>query len=426
MKIDTICVQEGYKPKNGEPRVLPIAQSTTFKYDSSEFMGDLFDLKADGFFYTRLANPTADAVEKKIAALEGGVGAMLTSAGQAATLISVINIAHSGDHVICSASVYGGTYNLFYKTLAELGIETTFVSCTSKAGDLEKYFKPNTKLVFGETLSNPSLDILDIEEFAKAAHAHKVPLIVDNTFPTAVNCRPFEFGADIVTHSTSKYMDGHACTLGGVIIDSGNFDWKASGKFPNLVLPDESYHGVSYVETFGKSAYIVKCRTHLMRDLGSTPSPMNAWLLNMGLETLVLRIERHCENARKVAEYLKTEQKNGRITWINYPDMPENPNYELCKKYLPHGSSGVISFGVKGGREAATKFMDSVKLAAVVTHVADARTCLLHPASTTHRQMTDEQLLECGVKPDLIRFSCGIENAEDIIADIKQALDACC
>lgn len=423
MKIDTICVQEGYSPKNGEPRVLPIIQSTTYKYDSSEYMGDLFDLKKEGFFYTRLANPTADATEKKIAALEGGVGAMLTSSGQAASTLSVINIAHAGDHVICSASVYGGTYNLFYKTLAELGIETTFVPCTSKASELEKYFKDNTKLVFGETLSNPSLDILDIEEFAKAAHSHKVPLIVDNTFPTPINCRPFEFGADIVTHSTSKYMDGHACALGGVIVDSGNFDWKASGKFPNLVLPDESYHGVSYAETFGKAAYITKARTHLMRDLGTTPAPMNAWLLNLGLETLSLRVKKHCENARKVCEYLEEEKKAGRISWINYPDMKDNPNYELCKKYLPNGSSGVISFGVKGGREAATKFMDSVKLAAVVTHVADARTCLLHPASTTHRQMTDAQLLECGVKPDLVRFSCGIEDAEDIIADIKQALD---
>ena len=424
MKIGTICVQEGYSPKNGEPRVLPIVQSTTYKYDSSDYMGALFDLKAEGFFYTRIGNPTVDAVEKKIAALEGGVGAMLTSSGQAATMLSVTNICHAGSHVICSGSVYGGTYNLFYKTLAELGIEATFVPASSNAEELEKYFKPNTRCVFGETLSNPSLDILDIEEFAKAAHRHNVPLIVDNTFPTPINCRPFEFGADIVTHSTSKYMDGHACALGGVIVDSGNFDW-SNGDYPMLTEPDESYHGISYTGKFGRAAYITKARVHLMRDMGTTPAPMNAFLLNLGLETLELRVKKHCENARRVVEFLEAEMKKegGKITWINYPDMPSNKNYKLAAKYLPDGSSGVISFGVKGGRAAATVFMDSVKLAAVVTHVADARTCLLHPASTTHRQMSDEQLLECGVSPDLIRFSVGIEDAEDIIADIKQALE---
>ncbi|MCR5055302.1 MAG: O-acetylhomoserine aminocarboxypropyltransferase/cysteine synthase [Clostridia bacterium] len=425
MKIGTICVQEGWTPKNGEARVLPIYQSTTFKYDSSQEMGDLFDLKADGYFYTRLANPTAEAPEKKLAALEGGVGCMMTSSGQAASLISILNIAGAGDHIISSASIYGGTYNLFYKTLAQMGIETTFVSCTSNASDLEKYFRPNTKAVFGETLSNPSLDILDIEEFAKAAHAHNVPLIVDNTFPTPINCRPFEFGADIVVHSTSKYLDGHAVALGGAIVDSGNFDW-TKGNYPMLTEPDESYHGIAYVETFGKLAYMVKARAHLMRDLGSAPAPMNAFLLNLGMDTLALRVKKHCENAKKVADYLvcRMSGKDAAVSWVNYPDLPGNPNHELCRKYLPNGSSGVVSFGVKGGREAATKFMDNVKLAAVVTHVADARTCLLHPASTTHRQLTDEQLKACGVTPDLIRFSVGIEDADDIIADIQQALKA--
>ncbi len=423
MKPETVCVQAGYSPKNGEPRVLPVYQSTTFKYDSSDAMGDLFDLKAEGFFYTRLANPTADAPEKKLAALEGGVGCMLTSSGQAASLVSVLNIAGAGDHIISSASIYGGTYNLFYKTLAQMGIETTFVPCTSTAAELEKYFRPNTKCVFGETLSNPSLDILDIEEFANAAHAHHVPLIVDNTFPTPINCRPFDFGADIVVHSTSKYLDGHAVALGGAIIDSGKFDWK-SGNFPMLTEPDDSYHGVTYTDTFGSAAFIVKARAHLMRDLGPAPAPMNAFLLNLGMETLALRMRQHCANARKVADYLVSRMKgDGAVTWVNYPDLPDNPNHRLCEKYLPNGSSGVVSFGVRGGREAATKFMDSVKLAAVVTHVADARTSLLHPASTTHRQLSDEQLKECGVTPDLIRFSVGIENADDIIADIEQALN---
>ena len=426
MKIDTICVQEGYKPKNGEARVLPIYQSTTFKYDSSEYMGDLFDLKAEGFFYTRLANPTVDAVEKKIAALEGGVAAVMTSSGQAASMFSIVNICHAGDHVISSSSVYGGTYNLFYKTLQELGIEFTFVPADASEDVLNGAFKENTKCVFGETLSNPSLDILDIETFAKCAHAHGVPLIVDNTFPTPMNCRPFEFGADIVTHSTSKYMDGHACALGGVVIDSGKFDW-TNGKFPMFTTPDESYHGIVYAEHFGNAAYITKMRTHLMRDMGAMASPQNAFLLNLGLETLALRMERHCSNAEKIAAYLQAEaeKEDGKISWVNFPGLPTNANYELCKKYMPHGSSGVISFGIKGGREKATKFMDSLKLAAVVTHVADARTCVLHPASTTHRQLTDEQLADCGVTPDLIRFSVGIENYEDILEDIVNALKEC-
>lgn len=423
MKIDTICVQGGYEPKNGEPRVLPIYQSTTFKYDSSEKMGDLFDLKDNGFFYTRLGNPTTDAVEKKLAMLEGGVGCLLTSSGQMASLFSVLNIAKAGDHVISSSSIYGGTFNLLYKTLCDLGIETTFVSSASKAEDLDKFFKPNTKCVFGEALSNPSLDILDIEEFAKAAHSHNVPLIVDNTFPTPVNLRPFDFGADIVVHSTSKYLDGHACALGGALIDSGNFDW-TKGDFPMLTTPDESYHGLIYTESFGRAAYITKARTHLMRDIGGAPSPTNAFLLNLGLDTLALRVKRHCENANKVARYLESNIKGGNrmITWVDYPDLPQSKNFALKEKYLPNGSSGVVSFGIKGGREAAKVFMDSVRLAAIVTHVADARTCLLHPASTTHRQMNDEQLAACGVAPELIRFSVGIEAPEDIISDIDNAL----
>ncbi|MBP1588025.1 MAG: O-acetylhomoserine aminocarboxypropyltransferase/cysteine synthase [Clostridia bacterium] len=425
MKIDTICVQGGYSPKNGEPRVLPICQSTTYKYDSSEQMGNLFDLKEEGFFYTRLGNPTNDAVEKKLAMLEGGVGCLLTSSGQMASLYSVVNIASAGDHVISSSSIYGGTFNLFYKTLKDFGIETTFVPADSTADELEKYFRPNTRCVFGEALSNPSLDILDIEEFAKAAHRHNVPLIVDNTFPTPINLRPFEFGADIVVHSTSKYLDGHACALGGAVIDSGNFDW-AGGDFPMLTTPDESYHGLVYTESFGKAAYITKARTHLMRDIGGTPSPTNAFLLNLGMDTLALRVKRHCDNAKLVAEYLQRniDGGTGMITWVNYPDLPGNKNHSLCEKYLPNGSSGVISFGIRGGREAATVFMDSMKLAAIVTHVADARTSLLHPASTTHRQMNDEQLAACGVSPELIRFSVGIEDPEDIIEDIENALKA--
>ena len=417
-RIDTKCIQEGYHPGNGEPRVVPIVQSTTYTYDSSEAMGDLFDLKAEGFFYTRLGNPTMDAVEKKIAALEGGVGAMLTSSGQAASLISMLNICHAGDHVVASSAIYGGTFNLIYKTMKEMGIESTFVGPGCTREELEAAFQPNTRCVFAETLSNPSLVVTDIEMFAQEAHAHGVPLIVDNTFPTPINCRPFEFGADIVTHSTSKYMDGHAVQLGGVIVDSGNFDWK-NGKFPMLTEPDESYHGIVYTEQFGKAAYITKARTHLMRDLGAQASPQNAFLLNLGLETLALRMERHCSNALQVAEFLEGHEK---VSWVNYPGLPSSPYHALAQKYMPGGTCGVVSFGVKGGREAATRFMDSLEMASIVTHVADLRTCVLHPASTTHRQMSDEQLAEAGVTPDLIRFSVGIENPADIIEDIAQAL----
>lgn len=418
-RIDTKCIQEGYSPKNGEPRVLPIVQSTTYTYDSSQAMGDLFDLKADGFFYTRLANPTLDAVEKKIAALEGGVGAMLTSSGQAASMISMLNICHAGSHIVASSAIYGGTFNLIFKTMQEMGIESTFVSPGCSREELQAAFRPNTRCVFAETLSNPSLVVTDIEMFAEEAHAHGVPLIVDNTFPTPINCRPFEFGADIVTHSTSKYMDGHAVQLGGVIVDSGKFDWN-NGKFPMLTQPDESYHGIVYTEKFGNAAYIVKARTHLMRDLGAQASPQNAFLLNLGLETLALRMERHCSNALKVAKYLENHEK---VSWVNYPGLESSPYHALAQKYMPNGTCGVVSFGVKGGREAATRFMDSLKMASIVTHVADLRTCVLHPASTTHRQMTDEQLAEAGVTPDLIRFSVGIENPEDIIEDVAQALE---
>ena len=418
---DTICIQGGYKPGNSEPRVLPIYQSTTFKYESSEQMGNLFDLKESGYFYTRLQNPTCDSVAAKIAELEGGVGAMLTSSGQAASFYSVFNICEAGDHVIAASAIYGGTFNLFSVTMKKLGIEFTFVHPDADESEIEKCFRPNTKAVFAETLSNPSLIVLDIEKFAKAAHSHGVPLIVDNTFPTPVNLRPFEFGADIVVHSTTKYMDGHACALGGVVVDSGNFDWQANAaKFPGLTTPDDSYHGITYTESFGKSAYITKCVVQLMRDLGSMQSPQNAFLLNLGLETLHLRVPRHCENALAVAKFLESNEK---ITWINYPSLPSSRYYELAEKYMPNGTCGVICFGIKGGRAAATKFMDSLKLAAVVTHVADARTCVLHPASTTHRQLTDEQLVNCGVGPDLIRFSVGIEDKEDIIEDIKQALE---
>ena len=418
-RIDTKCIQEGYHPGNGEPRVVPIVQSTTYTYDSSEAMGDLFDLKAEGFFYTRLGNPTMDAVEKKIAALEGGVGAMLTSSGQAASLISMLNICHAGDHVVASSAIYGGTFNLIYKTMKEMGIESTFVGPGCTREELEAAFQPNTRCVFAETLSNPSLVVTDIEMFAQEAHAHGVPLIVDNTFPTPINCRPFEFGADIVTHSTSKYLDGHDVQLGGVIVDSGNFDWK-NGKFPMLTEPDESYHGIVYTEQFGKAAYITKARTHLMRDLGAQASPQNAFLLNLGLETLALRMERHCSNALKVAQYLEGHEK---VSWVNYPGLPSSPYHALAQKYMPGVTCGVVSFGVKGGREAATRFMDSLEMASIVTHVADLRTCVLHPASTTHRQMNDEQLAEAGVTPDLIRFSVGIENPADIIEDIAQALE---
>lgn len=420
MKLETLCVQEGYTPKNGEPRVLPICQSTTFKYDSSDYMGKLFDLEESGFFYTRLANPTSNAVEKKIAALEGGVGAMMTSSGQAATMAAIMNIASAGDNVVCSATVYGGTFNLLAVTLERYGISTTFVDPDASLEELQKAVQPNTKAVLGETISNPALVVLDIEKFAELAHSNGIPLIVDNTFATPVLCRPFEFGADIVIHSTSKYLDGHACALGGIIVDSGNFDWAASGKFPGLTTPDESYHGIVYTEYFGKSAYISKALVQLMRDMGMTPAPMNAFLLNLGTETLHLRMPQHSNNALKVAEFLENDD---RISWVNYPGLKSNKYYPLVEKYLPNGASGVVSFGVKGGREAAVKFLDSLKIAAIVTHVADARTCALHPASSTHRQLTDKQLEECGVGADLVRFSVGIENADDIIEDINQALD---
>ena len=417
-RIDTKCIHAGYHPGNGEPRVLPIVQSTTFRYETSEAMGRLFDLDDNGFFYTRLGNPTLDAVEQKIAALEGGVGAMLTSSGQAASMMAIINICHAGDHVVSSSAIYGGTFNLFYKTLKEMGIGCTFVNPDSTEEELNAAFQDNTRCVFAETLANPSLVVTDLELFARVAHAHGVPLIVDNTFPTPINCRPFEFGADIVTHSTTKYMDGHAVQVGGCIVDSGNFDWN-NGKFPMLTEPDESYHGIVYTERFGKAAYITKARTHLMRDLGAQASPMNAFLLNLGLETLAIRMERHCSNAMQVAKFLES---NDKISWINYPSLPGNACYELAQKYMPNGTCGVISFGVKGGREAAMRFMDSLKLASVVTHVADLRTCVLPPASTTHRQMNDEQLKEAGITPDLIRMSVGLENPADIIGDIEQAL----
>ena len=418
MKIDTKCVQSGYNPSNGEPRVLPIVQSTTYSYDSAETMGKLFDLEEDGFFYTRLANPTLDSVEKKIADLEGGVGAMLTSSGQAASTFSVTNIAKAGDHIVCSSAVYGGTFNLFNKTLRDLGIDFTFIKPDSTEEEISGAFKDNTKACFIEAVTNPSLDVSDIELFARVAHSHGVPLIVDNTFATPINLRPFEWGADIVVHSTSKYMDGHAVALGGVVVDSGNFDWN-NGKFPMLTQPDETYHGVVYTDHFGKCAYIAKARVHLMRDFGSQAAPMNAFLLNIGLETLALRMERHCENAQKVAEFL---EKSDKVEWVNYPGLKSSKYYDLAKKMMPNGTCGVISFGVKGGREEASKFMEALSLAKIVTHVADARTCVLHPASTTHRQMTDTQLKDCGVEPNMIRLSVGIENSDDIIRDIEQAL----
>ena len=420
MKIETKCIQSGYTPGNGEPRVLPIYQSTTWKYASTEQMGRLFDLEENGYFYTRLANPTNDAVAAKIADLEGGVAAMLTSSGQAACFYSIFNICNAGDHFVCSSSVYGGTFNLFGVTMKKLGIEVTFVDPDSTEEELNAAFRENTKCMFGETIANPALTVLDIEKWANIAHAHKVPLIIDNTFATPINCRPFEWGADIVVHSTTKYMDGHATQVGGAIVDSGNFDWEAAGKFPGLTTPDESYHGITYTEKFGKAAYITKLTAQVMRDLGSIPSPHNAFLLNIGLETLFLRMERHCSNAQAIAEYLS---KNDKISWVKYCGLPGDKYYELGQKYLPNGSCGVISFGVKGGREAAVKFMDGLKLAAIVTHVADARTSVLHPASHTHRQLNDEELVAAGVTPDLIRFSVGIENVDDIIADIQQALD---
>lgn len=421
-KIGTKCIQAGYTPANGEPRQIPIYQSTTFKYDTSEEMGKLFDLEASGYFYSRLQNPTNDCVAARIAALEGGSAAMLTSSGQAASFYSVFNIASCGDHVVSSSAIYGGTYNLFAVTMKRMGIEFTFVAPDCSEEELNAAFRPNTKAVFGETIANPALDVLDIEKFAAAAHAHGVPLIIDNTFATPINCRPFEWGADIVTHSTTKYMDGHASGVGGCIVDSGRFDWtKYPDKFPGLCTPDDSYHGVTYTERFGlEGAYITKATVQLMRDLGSIQSPQNAYLINLGLESLQLRMKRHCENAQAVAEYVKDHEK---IEWVRYCGLEGDKNYELGQKYLPNGSCGVISFGVKGGRQAAEKFMKNLKLASIETHVADSKTCCLHPASATHRQMNDDELRAAGVSPDLIRFSCGIEDKDDIIADIAQALE---
>lgn len=420
-KASTLCVQAGWKPTNGEPRILPIYQSTTFKYDTTEQMADLFDLKASGYFYTRLQNPTNDKVAEKIAALEGGVAAMLTSSGQAANFYAIFNICQAGDHFVSAASIYGGTYNLFGVTMKKLGIEVTFVDADASEEEIQKAFRPNTKALFGETIANPVLSVLDIEKFARIAHKNGVPLIIDNTFPTPINCRPFEFGCDIVTHSTTKYMDGHAMTVGGCIVDSGNFDWeKYHDKFPGLTEPDESYHGLAYTKSFGKGAYITKATVQLMRDLGSIQAPQNAFLLNIGLETLHLRVPRHCENALKVAEYL---EKRPEVAWVNYSGLKSSPYYELAQKQFRGGQScGVVTFGLKGGRDVAIKFMDSLKLCCIATHVADARTCVLHPASHTHRQLSDEQLLAAGIQPDLIRFSVGIEDADDIIADIEQAL----
>ena len=412
--------RSGWEPKKGEPRVLPIYQSTTFKYETSEQMAKLFDLEEAGFFYTRLQNPTSDAVAAKIAALEGGVAGMLTSSGQAANFFAMLNICGAGDHIVCSSAIYGGTFNLFSVTFKKMGIDVTFIDQDASVEEINSAFRPNTKAMFGETISNPSIAVLDIEKFAKIAHAHGVPLVIDNTFATPINCRPFEWGADIVVHSTTKYMDGHATSVGGAIVDSGNFDWNAhADKFPGLTTPDESYHGLIYTEAFGKGAYITKAVVQLMRDLGSSPAPQNAFLLNIGLETLHLRMERHCRNAEKVAEYL---EKHPKISWVNYPSLKSNKYYDIAKKIMPNGTCGVLSFGIKGGRENSIKFIDSLKLAAIVTHVADARTSVLHPASHTHRQLTDEQLIAAGVAPDLIRFSTGIESADDIIADIEQAL----
>lgn len=417
---ETICIQSGWKPTKGEPRVLPIIQSTTFKYDTSEQMGRLFDLEDSGYFYTRLQNPTNDFVAQKICELEGGVAAMLTSSGQAANYYAVFNICEAGDHVIMSSTVYGGTFNLLTVTMKKMGIECTVVNPDDSLEELNKAFKPNTKCVLAETIANPAIVVLDIEKFAEVAHSHGVPLIIDNTFATPINCNPFKWGADIVTHSTTKYMDGHATCVGGCIVDSGNFDWMAHAeKFPGLCTPDESYHGITYAEKFGKAAYITKATAQLMRDLGSIQSPQNAFLLNIGLETLHLRMERHCSNAQAVAEFLENHED---VAWVQYPGLKSNKYYELGQKYLPNGSCGVISFGLKGGRAAAEKMMDKLKLAAIVTHVADARTCVLHPASHTHRQMNDEQLIEAGVQPDLIRLSVGIENVKDIIADLEQAI----
>ena len=419
-KINTKCILSGYSPKNGEPRQVPVYQSTTYKYDSSVEMGKLFDLEASGYFYTRLANPTNDAVAAKIADLEGGVGAMLTSSGQAASFYSIFNIAGAGDHVVSASTIYGGTFNLFNVTMRKLGIDFTFVSPQATEEELNAAIRPNTKALFAESLSNPALEVLDFEKFANAAHSHGIPLIIDNTFPTPVNCRPFELGADIVIHSTTKYMDGHATSVGGVIVDGGKFDWAQNDKFPGLTTPDDSYHGITYTERFGNAAYITKCMAQLMRDLGSIPSPFNAFLLNLGLETLPLRVERHCSNALAVAEFIRD---SGCAIEVTYPGMKGSKGYELAQKYMPNGTSGVISFRIKGGRDAATKFMDSLQIAEIATHVADARTCCLHPASTTHRQLTAQELIDCGISDDLIRLSVGIEHVDDIIADVKQALE---
>ena len=421
LKTATLCIHGGYEPKNGEPRQLPIIQSTTFKYDDSDEMAMLFDLKKEGYFYTRLQNPTNDAVAKKIAALEGGVGALLTSSGQAANFYAIFNICQAGDHFVTSNEIYGGTYNLFGVTLKKLGIDCTFVNQEASEDEVQKAFRPNTKLLFGETISNPGCKVLDIEKFARIAHKNGVPLIIDNTFATPVNCRPFEWGCDIVTHSTTKYMDGHATQVGGCIVDSGNFNWENyADKFPGLTTPDESYHGLTYTKAFGKLAYTTKLVSQLMRDLGSIPAPQNSFLLNLGLETLHLRMRQHCANAQIIADFL---DKDERVAWVNYPGLESNPHYSLAQKYLPNGSCGVMAFGLKGNRETAVKFMDSLELISIVTHVADAKTCVLHPASHTHRQLSEQQLLEAGIAPDLIRLSVGIEDVDDILDDIKQALN---
>ncbi len=421
-KIETKCIHEGYKPETGGARQLPIIQSTTFKYDSSDEMGKLFDLEAEGYFYTRLQNPTSDAVAAKICALEGGVAAMLTSSGQAANLFAIFNICEAGDHFIASSSIYGGTFNLFGVTMKKMGIECTFVDQDLPEEELQKYFRPNTKALFGETICNPGVAVLDFDKFSRLAHKNGVPLIVDNTFATPVNCRPFEHGADIVTHSTTKYMDGQGVSVGGCVVDSGNFDWMAhADKFPGLTTPDDSYHGITYAERFGKAAYITKATAQMMRDFGSTQSPQNAFYLNLGLETLPIRMERHCANALAIAKFLEADE---RVAWVHYADLEGDKYHELAKKYTPKGTCGVLAFGINGGRDAAIRFMDNLKLINIETHVADAKSCILHPASHTHRQLTDEQLREGGVAPDLIRLSVGIENADDLIADLKQALDA--
>lgn len=423
LKPGSLCLHSGYEPKNGEPIELPIVQSTTFKYDNSDEMAMLFDLKKDGYFYTRLANPTSDAVARKICTLEGGVGAMLTSSGQAANFYAVFNICESGDHIVASTEIYGGTFNLFGVTMKKLGIDCTFVNQDASEEEIQKAFRPNTKALFGETISNPGCKVLDIEKFARIAHRNGVPLIVDNTFATPINCRPFEWGCDIVTHSTTKYMDGHATQVGGCVVDSGNFDWIAhADKFPGLCTPDESYHGLTYAKAFGKMGYTTKLVAQLMRDLGSIPGPQNAFLLNLGLETLAVRMERHCRNAEKVAQFLHDDP---RVAWIDYPGLADDKSHALAEKYLPNGSCGVMAFGLKGDRETAIKFMDSLEMINIVTHVADVRTCVLHPASHTHRQLSEEQLKAAGIAPDLIRLSVGIEDVDDIIADIRQAMDKC-